>query len=317
MNNILKAIKRNTVLKIFALVIAILLWFYVKIVQNPEIAYDTFEIPITITGEAAINSEGFIISSMPKSMKTYVTISTRQTKIKNIDASVLEATLDVSNVTDSGDKSFSISVRSNDYEVNIISKTPSALSFTIDKLITDMRPIKLSYNGTLDASLYIDKDNVIITPENATIKIPAALADKISDVLVDIDMTDVKNSIEGSYNGKLIDAKNEEVQSSYATIVSEDINVLVPILKKKTVPISLISTPPDVHFDLSAVQVELAGDEGIIDKLDYIEGSIENYSDTEKTYIVNLKLGDFVLVDKQEITATVVSIGPETANTAN
>ena len=314
MKKFLKAIKRNTVLKIFAFIIAILLWFYVKIGQNPEIGYDTIEIPVTITGEADINNEGFVITNMPKNLKTNVTISSRQPKIKNIDPSILQATIDVSTAYEIGEQPFTVRVKSDDYEVNVISKTPSNLSLTIDKLLSDVRPVKLSYNGSLGAEYYIDKDNVVITPASAAIKVPSQIDERVSDVLVDIDMTGITADINGDFSGKLIDSKGEEIGSSHAIVVSEDINVKIPILKKKTVPVSLVSTPAEVHFDLSSVQVEIAGREEEIENVDYIEGIIENYSDSEKTYTVKLKLNNLVQVDKQEIKATVVSIGPEADN---
>ena len=70
MKRLLESVKRNTVLKIFAVIFAILLWAYVQTVQNPEVSYEVVEVPITITGEADINNEGFVVSSLPKNMKT-------------------------------------------------------------------------------------------------------------------------------------------------------------------------------------------------------------------------------------------------------
>ena len=66
MKKFVDAFKRNTVLKVFSLLIAILLWAFVQLNLNPEISYESFDIPITITGDADINSEGYVISSIPK-----------------------------------------------------------------------------------------------------------------------------------------------------------------------------------------------------------------------------------------------------------
>ena len=312
MNKIFNAIKRNTVLKIFAFVIAILLWFYVQIIQNPEVSYGNLEIPVTIIGEAAINSEGFIVASLPKNMKTNITVSTKRSKIKFIDASMLQATIDVSTVSDSGDQPFTIRVRSDDYEVTVVNKSPETLSLTIDKIITDVRPVKISYNGNLDPSYYIDKDNVIITPEKATVKIPSLIADAVSDVLIDVNMSNTTSNIEKKFTGILIDNDGEEVQNTYASIATEEIMVSIPVLKKKTVPISLKDTPDNVHFDLSSVQVEVAGEERLIDRLTYIEGYIENYSDTETIYEVILRLENLLQIDKQDITAKVIGFVSDT-----
>ena len=289
------------------------MWFYVQVVQNPEVSYGNLEIPVTIIGEAAINSEGFIVSSQPKNMKVNITVSTKRSKIKTLDSSILQATLDVSSVKESGDLSIPIRVRSDDYEVNVIKRSPEALTVNIDKVIADVRPIKLSYNGSLDPNYYIDKDNVVITPEKASVKFPSQISDDVSEVLIDVNMSNTKTSIEKKFTGILIDSAGEEIQNSYASVVSEEIIVKIPLLKKKTVAVSLKDTPADVHFDLSEVQIEVAGEEKIIDKLAYIEGYIENYSDDKTKYTVTLKLENIIQIEPKEITATVVSLGPENA----
>ena len=160
MKKILDFIKTNTVLKVFSLILAILLWAYVQIAQNPEIVYEVVEVPITVTGEADINSQGFIVSSLPKNMKTNVTISAARSKIQLIDTSDLFAFVDVSQCNDKGDFSLPVKVRSNDSEITVMNKTPSSVSLYIDKIITTTKPVKISFDGTLDTSYFIDKENI-------------------------------------------------------------------------------------------------------------------------------------------------------------
>ena len=91
MKKIMDAIKRNTMLKVFSLIIAILLWAFVQLAQNPEISYDVFEVPVTITGEAGINNEGFVISNPPANLSTNVTSSTKRSYLNSFDHSSLSA----------------------------------------------------------------------------------------------------------------------------------------------------------------------------------------------------------------------------------
>lgn len=308
MKNFLEIAKRNLALKIFAFILAILLWVSVQLFQNPEISYQILEVPITITGEADINSEGYVISSIPKNLKTNITVSTKRSKINNIDNSDLTAYVDVSQVKSVGDFSFPIKVRSNDGEITVSTKTPSAITLYIDRIITLQKPIKISYDGVLDKDYYIDKDSVSITPPIATIKTPELLSDKISEFLVHIDMTDVRSEVHNEFKGIPVDSQGEELKSKFINPTSENIIVKVPVLKRKILPILIKNQPENFSFNLNQEQIEVAGDTPIVDKLEYVEGYIKDYSPTsdKSAFAVTLKLGNLVLIEKKEITAYAV-----------
>lgn len=306
MKKILDFIKTNTVLKVFSLILAILLWAYVQIAQNPEIVYEVVEVPITVTGEADINSQGFIVSSLPKNMKTNVTISAARSKIQLIDTSDLFAFVDVSQCNDKGDFSLPVKVRSNDSEITVMNKTPSSVSLYIDKIITTTKPVKISFDGTLDTSYFIDKENIKINPENATIKLPELLSEDISEILVSVDMTGVNANIKGSYKGIAVSEDEEEVYSENLSFVTEKIDVEIPVLKKKTVPIKIDNAPEGVEFTLNQESIEIAGAEKNLSSVNSVMGYINDYNpEKEQTsYSVTVKIPDgFISVNKDEITA--------------
>lgn len=213
MKSFLEAIKHNTALKIFSLILAILLWAFVQLAQNPELSYDAYEIPITITGEADINSEGYVISATPKNLKTNLTISTKRSYLNTFDPGSLSAFVDVSAAKAVGEYSFPVKVRSEDGNITVVSKSPSTVSLYVDRIITTQKPIKLSYDGTLHADYYIDKDNIVISPENATIKVPELMESKISEVVVHLDMTNVKAEIYNEFPGVAVDSRGEDRKS--------------------------------------------------------------------------------------------------------
>lgn len=306
MKKLVESFKHNTVLKIFSVILAILLWAYVQIVQNPEVSYEVVEVPITVTGEADINSQGFIVSSLPKNMKTNVTISATRSKIQLLDTTDLFAFVDVSQCNDAGDFSLPVKVRSNDSEITVMNKSPSSISLYIDKIVTVTKPVNISYDGSLNTNYFIDKKNIKISPENATIKVPALVASEISEILVSVDMTNIKASIKGSYSGIAVSEDGEEVYSDNLSYVTEKIDVEIPILKKKVVPIRIDNAPQGVEFTLSRENVEIAGSEKGIESVREALGYINDYNpESEQTsYSVTLKIPeDFIFVDENEITA--------------
>lgn len=309
MKKFLEAFKRNTVLKVFSLILAILLWAFVQLAQNPEISYHSFEVPITITGEADINSENFVISSIPKNLKTNLTISTKRSYLSTFDPASLSAYVDVSTAKAVGDHSFNVKIRSDDGNVSVISKSPSTVSLYVDRIITTQKPIKLSYDGSLHPDYYIDKANIKISPETATVKVPELVAPEISEVVVHLDMTNVKAEIYNEFPGIAVNSRGEEIKDKFLKLTDENITVQVPILKRKTVPIAIKNLPDNLQYNLNIEQVEIAGKEGRMDNITEVEGYINDYNpeDTNASYTVTLKLPqDTILTEEKTVKLYVV-----------
>lgn len=304
MNKFLDAIKRHTGLKVFSLIIAILLWAFVQLAQNPEVTYDVKEIPITITGEADINSEGYVISSVPKNLTATVQVSAKRSYLSKIDPESFSAYVDVSNAKTVGEYSFSVWARSDDGNITVDSTKPSTISLYVDQVITVKKPIKLSYDGSLNPEYYIDKNNIKILPETATVKVPKLVEPKITEVVLHLDLTDVTSDIHGEFPGIAVDNRGEEVTDKFLTITDENILVQVPILKRKTVPITIKNLPKDMEYNLNLEQIEIAGKEADIAKITEIEGVLQGYhpNEVQPSYNVSLKLPTAtVLTEEKEV----------------
>jgi YbbR domain-containing protein len=135
--------------------------------------------------------------------------------------------------------------------------------------------------------------------------VPGLLADKISEAVVDIDMTDIEKNVDGDFDFTPVGQNGEEIQIKNISSTNEKINVKVPVLKRKTVPVALKNLPPSQNFDINPATVEIAGEEAVIDGIDYVEGYIDGYSEDNlnRSYPVNLKSGSYTQIDKNEITA--------------
>ena len=273
-----------------------------QLAQNPELSYDAYEVPISITGEADINSEGYVISAAPKNLKTNLTISTKRSYLNTFDPGTLSAYVDVSTAKAVGDYSFPVRVRSEDGNITVVSKSPSTVSLYVDRIISTQKPIKLSYDGTMNPDYYIDKNNIVISPEMATIKVPELVESKIAEVVVHLDMTNVKSEIYNEFSGVAVDSKGEEVTDKFLKITNEAITVQVPVLKRKTVPIVIKNLPDDLTFNLNSEQIEIAGKEALIDSITQVDGYINDYDpeQTNASYTVTLKLPDDIITTEDK-----------------
>lgn len=305
MKNLRKFLKENPYEVIISLIIAVALWSYVNL-PNFDNQVKKFDVPITITGEADINSQGFVVTSLPRNMKTSVTVSGSRTKMQYFDESDLFAFVDVSSCNEKGNFSLPVKVRSNDNELNISRIGSKTVSLYIDKIITVDKPVKISFDGTLDTDYFIDKENIKITPENATIKVPELLSEDISEILVSIDMTGVTKSIKGSYSGIAVSKDKDEVYSDNLAFITEKIDVEIPVLKKKVVPVTIDNAPENITFTLNQETIEIASKEENLNSVTSVMGYINGYNPEKKetSYSVTVKIPEgFVSVNKDEIIA--------------
>lgn len=310
MKKILEAIKRNTMLKVFSLIIAILLWAFVQLAQNPEISYDVFEVPVTITGEAGINNEGFVISNPPSNLSTNVTISTKRSYLNSFDHSSLSAYVDVSNAKNAGDYALPIKVRTSDPNVSIISKSPANVSLYVDRIITVKKPIRISYDGNMAKDYYIDAKHVEISPKEATIKVPELVEREIHEIVIHLDMTDVTSDISGQFAGVPVNTEGEEVMDKFLSVTDEGISVQVPILKRKTVPVEMTNIPESIenNYTLSHYEIEIAGSEADLNKITRLQGSISyDREDPKDSYVVSLQLPRNVIRTSDEVLTLTVN----------
>ena len=290
-------VSRNLALKIFSLILAILLWFYIQIVQNPEVSYEIFEVPISISGEANINSEGYVLSRIMKSMRVNVTVSAKRSMIHMIDTADFTAVIDVSQCDDTGEFDLPIKVRSSDSEITVVNKSPSEIPVYIDRITTIKKPVKVAYNGTLDPNYCMDKNNIVFEPSEVSIKVPELLKDTVDCLEVAVDMTGAKSDISAEFKGVLIDENGDMVTDKNISSSIDKVSVTVPVFRRKTLPIRIIKAPVSGEYKLSADTIEIAGPEDVVSKLNYIEGYVESYDPdkTEYSYKVTLKLDNLIL----------------------
>ena len=103
----------------------------------------------------------------------------------------------------------------------------------------------------------------------------------------------------------MVDSKGEVVSDKNINFVTDGISVTVPVYKRKTVPVVIKNVPAGMEYNLSTEQVEIAGDEHLIESINEVEGFIEDYDPEVKksSYVVTLKLNDrIILTDKKNIT---------------
>lgn len=286
-------------LKITSLIFAIILWSYVKGEANFITSSNFKNIEVTYEGLNHLKDKNLTIIS-PKEASVDVKLQGYNSYMRNATRDGIVAKVDVSKLTE-GEHSVPINVSYIDLGISVTNINPRKIPFKIDKVIEENSTANLVFDNKLEKGLSLGELDRKI---DVKVKGPSIYMGKINKIEAHIDLTDITEttSVESEIhayddNGKII----KEVEITPSTV-----NVDIPILKSKTVPIKLKFIENTVQnivtsdFSIEPSSVTIRGNSDVIDSIDFIETKPINFNNFKNgNDLVKLNLPDKVtLVDE-------------------
>lgn len=183
-----------------------------------------------------------------------------------------------------------------DYELG--TPTPALINVFVDKLLKKDFPIDYEISYKIDPSYY--GDQLKKSAETVNISGPETEVSKISKVVVtsviDGNLTASK-TIDAPV--KMYDSSGTEIQSDYITLSVETVEVTIPVLPEKKVPLNVEYLNVPTGLDTSAItvvspsEIQIAGPESTINELSSISlGPIDfaKISPTTNSYKVDIAI---------------------------
>ena len=286
-------------LKITSLIFAVILWSYVKGEANFITSLNFKNIEVTYEGLNHLKDKNLTIIS-PKEANVDVKLQGYNSYMRNATRDGIVAKVDVSKLTE-GEHSVPINVSYIDLGISVTNINPRKIPFKIDKVIEENSTANLVFDNKLEKGLSLGELDRKI---DVKVKSPSIYMGKINKIEAHIDLTDITEttSVESEIhayddNGKII----KEVEITPSTV-----NVDIPILKSKTVPIKLKFIENTVQnivtsdFSIEPSSVTIRGNSDVIDSIDFIETKPINFNNFKNgNDLVKLNLPDKVtLVDE-------------------
>ena len=229
-------ISNNFVLKLISLVFAIILWSFVTNSTNPDRVKTLRNVPVVLQGLEALEEKGLTVrDDFEKIMPTVtVKVNVKNSDYKMVDKSVVFVSVDVSEIVKDGPNSVSVvPTFTNMVNVSLASVEPQAFNITVDKILEKEVDVSLNLTGELN------KDLVSVEPQydkKVKIKGSSYYVERISDAIVDIDLSTLKDGDIVSQNCRFTDSEGNAIKFN-----STRITVDMDIQTKKEVSISTIN----------------------------------------------------------------------------
>lgn len=321
---------RNKILSgLLSVAIAFGLWMYVitYVSYNDENTF--YNIPVVFEGEAVLHDRGLMLSEKEDATITLV-LSGSRSDLAKVNSSNITVKASLTGIYEPGENiplTYSISypgdVPSNAFVEE--SKNPETVRVSVEKLVSNKEiPVMVKYNGTaVPEGFMCDKENAQLDHNVILISGPGSVADQISQAIIEVDLTEQRESISQNYRYTLCDGEGNPVDAESITVNTEEVHLDLKIRRVKEVALKVNVVygggvaENNVAVTLDNDTIRLSGGEAVLDALgdEILLGSI-NLADLDKSQDVSLPINLPEGVTNEtgitEVTVTVRFIGVNT-----
>ncbi|GMG96662.1 CdaR family protein [Tepidimicrobium xylanilyticum] len=257
-------------LKIFALIIAIILWSYVMSEVNPPFENEFKNVNVEYINEAALERQGLVVME-PQKATIRVTISGRRSEVLKVSEKDIIAQVDLSGYSE-GEQKVPVYVQVPD-DVKIVDYSPKEILFRFDKIIRKSSPVVVETQGKLAQGYVLATPE--IKPESIYIQGPRTWVNLVAKAIAYVDVSNKAEDINTTVAVKIVDDEGNDVRG--VTMEQSVVDVFIPVYQVKKVPIELQTENqlPDnyeiVEININPSTIEIKGRKEDLAKVNLIK----------------------------------------------
>ena len=259
-------LKHNFLIKIISVCIAIVLWFYIQIVQNPEINFTYSNMKVSLVNSSILQERNLIIVG-ETDFRTDVTVNCPRWNLNELDKEDFVAYVDLSEVKGSGITELPIKIRMNNENIIVANKSPATVSVEVDKIVTVEKDLKVYSAGKLPEDYYTSMSLIVPEIDKISVEGPQSVVSKISNGIITVNLDNKKESFENAYKVVLVDSEGTAIADERITVFSGSVNVKVDVFPKKIVPITVTGIPEEIKYIVTPKDIEVAGPRELIENM--------------------------------------------------
>lgn len=292
--------KLNIVPKVVCLFFAVLIWYYVMQVDNPDYKQTFTGVKVSLINTDELTNKGLSIFT-GTSYTAEITVSGKKSVINNYSSDDIVIKADVM-------KNYSApGVQTVDLDVTL----PSGLTLvsqdnTISVFVDEKTSIKLpvTVDKRTNATTSADYESGTLVPavSEVTVKGPKTIISNIDHAIVKADFSQfgiLESTITTNGTVTLFNRGGEEVTNPYISLDYPTMSVTYPIYLSKKVPLTVsfkygYYNDNNVNLEITPSEIEIKGDAAYVKRLESVELGVidEKQMDKDKTLTYDLPLFD-------------------------
>lgn len=278
----------------FSVFASIILWVVMASTNTQERPHDITNVPISINLSDAAQKDGLKVFS-PLNATATVSIKGNSIIVNQVKASDLQVVANLaSTITIPGNYTFDLSVLKKgtltDFETSV---SPSQMIISVDrykeKTFTLDNGIKYKANYKSDSSYFVNTPT--FSSDTVTVTGPEKEISQVNRVSVQYEISDTLRETK-SFTTELVmfDANGNKIESDKLKMSSDKVDVIIPVLARRILPLNVSFTNKPVGLVLSQSQItvnpqtiEVAGPEDVLANLTEISLAPLDFSNISPT----------------------------------
>ena len=258
----LKAPTNDFFLRIYAVILAVLIWFVISITLYPTITKTVNNISVSEIVTDGTIAMDYNLTAVSLSRETVsATIFGKRYEIGDISSKDLEAQVDIQGVNKPGEYELSLNIVSKNNKFEVKDVNPSTIKVKFDSITEKEFPLEIDAPSLSVAEGYL-MEPITSNPEKIKISGPKEEMDKITKVVARTNDTQVLTSSLSTSNTDIILLNGDTViDKSAFTFSTGKIELRVPILMEKKLPFKIEFQNEPPNFDLNSLKYTLSESE--------------------------------------------------------
>lgn len=290
---------------LLSVAIAFGLWMYVITSVSPGSEDTYYNIPVVLEGESVLAERNLMITET-SSTNVALSLSGNRSDLYKVNSSNITLKANVSGILEEGTHAitYTISypgdVANNAFDV--LAQNPKYIYVTVEKRVTKEVPVEVKWIGSTPEDFMSDRENKVLDYAYITVSGPASVADLIEKAVIEVDLTEQRESISQSYRYTLCDEEGNPVDAERITTNVEEVHLEVKIQRVKEVELQLDvtygggATEANTRIEINPGTIRLSGGEAVLEELGdvIVLGKInlaEITKSQDQTFTINLPEG--------------------------
>ena len=284
-----------------SLVIAFGLWLYVVTNVSQEADYTIYNVPVVMEGETVLTERNLMITSVSAD-DVDLTLSGNRSDLAKVSSGNTILKVDLTKIYEPGEKIalnynpvFPSDVPTN--ALTIQNRHPANIYITVEARRTKEDPVEVVWIGSTPDGFMSDRENRVLDYSSVTVVGPASVADLIEKAVIEVDLSEQKESLSQDYRYTLCDTDGNPVDAELITTNVESIRLDVKIHKVKEVKLiaEVIygggATEKNTTVEIEPAVIRLSGGSAVLEELgDSINVGKIDLRTIEKSQEINIPI---------------------------
>lgn len=298
--------KNKILMVLLSVAIAFSLWLYVINVVNPEFEDTYNNIPVVLEGEGLLEERGLMITSN-ENPTINLRLKGNRTYLVELYSSDISVVVDVSKISKAGtvrvayEEKFPGNIPDNAIEVQ--TRNPDAITLVVEERINKAVNVVINYGKTnVPEGFICDKEGVVFSDNISTVTVtgPKSVIDQITQAVIDIDLTDRRESIiDEAFVYTLCNEAGEPVDAQMVKTNVGEVELTLRIQRYKDIKLEVEvidgggATEKTSSIKVTPEKIRISGNETLLEKIEdtMIIGTVDLsklLEDTQLTFPITL-----------------------------